>query len=1050
MKIGTATFLATGILAAMSSLPPAGELVPERREGDAGVQGSTQGRFSDRTLVLALTVDRNGGRLAAYTLKNRPFVAPPAPEARVSQGPGPAQVEVVLVGSAGARYTRRVDVPGICLEHPPDAAPHIAGDTIRIHRDTFLVEVPEIAGFDRVEAAWYPGGPQGQDRTVLLSAPLDVAHFTAAGGGARYEDLAFASESTPGPPVSLDTTGDVFWPESFGDPDVYTIYGDPAEVPLRINITIVPDGYTYAEKSTMVSHANALVAYLRAKTPYKEHDPFINYILVYAYSGESGTDQCDCGIVRNTGMSTGFPNAGFPCNDQGNRCLYYGQSCDTDSSFHLAQAELRAPGSDAKVVMVNTARYGGCGGQRAVYSAGNASATDVAAHELGHSLAGLADEYSTSTGCGSVAGGVNTSTNATDGAWPEWISTLGPPWEGAQYYSDCIYRPQANCTMRSLGSEFCSVCRQRWALTFFGHPRVASTAPIKFTNPASPLEVPPGAQRVFSITTRLATGFPLVTNSITWRMQAPGSTTPATVATGTTTLAQTFPAVGTYTLTCEVIADTNFIKPARNGANRDVATWRIDAVVDADGDGYLSNVDCNDGNPAVHPGAAEICNGVDDNCSSGVDEGFDQDHDGSTSCGGDCNDGLPSVRPGGAPICDGLNNDCNAPGWPSLAGTNEADDDGDSWSECQGDCNDALASVRPGGAPICDGMNNDCMSPGWPALAGTNEADDDGDSWSECQGDCDDALKARYPDAPEVHDGLDNQCPGNAGYALIDEVSGTMGFDDPGDSTRLCWPAQAGAGQYEVVRSTSAAFPAGCAATTASLACSSDPDVPPAGQAFYYLVRASAPRFGSWGARSSGAERTGLCGAESSCADGLDNDGDTLTDCDDPDCSSQAPCAPAVFTFVDTQTDDVGATALLDFLSSTAAGPGDYLFYAIHSPGPGDLEACAQRADFYVDGYRALAISGGSLPSGSWNKWVRALPGPWSGPQTGAYPNLFGNDCADLYGFCPEAGLGGRSPALLPGSENECEVADLDYGCGDGTWSLTVRIGRSRMSTCRF
>ena len=83
-------------------------------------------------------------------------------------------------------------------------------------------------------------------------------------------------------------------------------------------MTIVPDGYTYAEKATMVSHANALVAYLRSKTPYKEHDPFINYILVYAYSGESGTDQCDCGIVRNTAMSTGFPNAGYPCGDGGN------------------------------------------------------------------------------------------------------------------------------------------------------------------------------------------------------------------------------------------------------------------------------------------------------------------------------------------------------------------------------------------------------------------------------------------------------------------------------------------------------------------------------------------------------------------------------------------------------------------------------------------------------------------------------------------------------------------------------------------------------------
>ncbi len=158
--------------------------------------------------------------------------------------------------------------------------------------------------------------------------------------------------------------------------------------------------------------------------------------------------------------------------------------------------------------------------------------------------------------------------------------------------------------------------------------------------------------------------------------------------------------------------------------------------VDSDGDGWsATGGDCNDGNGGVFPGAAEVADGVDQDCDGAIDEGTsasDDDGDGVSEDGGDCNDGDPGVHPGLADPADGIDNDCDgstdedepptdddvtsdddsAP----IHGTSSADDDGDGYCETSpcdgglpdGDCNDGSATIHPGAEDVPDGQDNDC------------------------------------------------------------------------------------------------------------------------------------------------------------------------------------------------------------------------------------------------------------------------------------------------------------------------------------------------------
>jgi Putative metal-binding motif len=130
---------------------------------------------------------------------------------------------------------------------------------------------------------------------------------------------------------------------------------------------------------------------------------------------------------------------------------------------------------------------------------------------------------------------------------------------------------------------------------------------------------------------------------------------------------------------------------------------------DQDGDGFTAaQGDCADFDPSRFPGATETCNVLDDDCDTIIDDGFDLDFDGFSSCSTqtDCDELDPARFPGNEEIADGKDNDCDGTIDNNLATT---DDDGDGTTELQGDCDDDDPARSPLFPEIeGDLVDNDC------------------------------------------------------------------------------------------------------------------------------------------------------------------------------------------------------------------------------------------------------------------------------------------------------------------------------------------------------
>lgn len=346
----------------------------------------------------------------------------------------------------------------------------------------------------------------------------------------------------------------------------------------RINIVFLSEGYTTNELAQFQRDATNTANALLSVPPFDGYRSYFNAYAIAVASVESGSDHPSRSVARNTYFNSSYDSYGttrlitIPPNDK-------------DGSYANGQGKVTSllnqfmPEWDIVVLIVNDPEYGGAGGQYMTVSK-HASAPEIARHELGHSFAGLGDEYTTPYPGYPAIEEPNTTreTNRNLVKWKAWIDPSTPVptpvgsttansvglFQGAHYNSTGWYRPKNDCRMKTLNVAYCEVCQESLVKSIYsrigtvqGHEPASLLANLVAASSRSfRVEVPKPQSRSLKVQWKL--NGTVLTNSTTNLLLNASQLVP-----------------GTNTLIVDATDDTSMVRTDPSDYLHDSKTWQV-------------------------------------------------------------------------------------------------------------------------------------------------------------------------------------------------------------------------------------------------------------------------------------------------------------------------------------------------------------------------------------------------------------------------------------------------------------------------------------------
>lgn len=322
----------------------------------------------------------------------------------------------------------------------------------------------------RYESFGEPSMPDSRSSSGTLVAELPnvdgtLRVYEADGSEIGALELSAIDEMPPADGEWIPGKADVDFEEDvLGEPEL--IIGSGAKKRM-FNVLVLPEGYREEEMAQFHDDVRHMVEGFSQTSVYAENLELFNVWSQDVKSAESGISEPGAS-AKDTAFNVAFgDNQRAP-----RRCIMPAASWNGTSVANMRRFG-RAVNADVIVLLANVAEHGGCARKSEGFLVISSLRTGagpgyVLAHELGHALFGLADEYGgTSTTC---QRGPNLGSRLDALPWSDLIASDTPlpttdapegtvgAFIGGGICDTGRYRPESTCTMRQSGASFCAVC----------------------------------------------------------------------------------------------------------------------------------------------------------------------------------------------------------------------------------------------------------------------------------------------------------------------------------------------------------------------------------------------------------------------------------------------------------------------------------------------------------------------------------------------------------------------------------------------------------------